>query len=106
MLTTQLGSELMLAREDSRRIRILCATRYQRWAYDFYPQQPDLALEAEIAAAVLGGAVVPFPGSAYADILCKLIGWRNVRSLQGLARRFGWKYIQKVKNAIRLRRFR
>jgi glycosyltransferase involved in cell wall biosynthesis len=106
LLTTQLGCQLLLSREDSPRIRRLCATRYQRWAYDFYPQQPDLAQAAEQAADALGGAVVPFPGSMTARLASAIIGWRAVRRLQSLAGHFGWAHIRRLKQSLRERKLR
>jgi len=59
-LTTQLGCNLLLDRENSAHVRRLCADRYQRWAFDFWPHHPDLTQSAIAAAQELGGSTLPF----------------------------------------------
>ncbi len=100
-LTTDLGCGLLLAREDSTRIRQVCADRYQRWAFDLYPTCAQLAELAELRAQELGGGSVPFPGGILGRSLANLFGWRTVRRLQELAERAGWKKIQRVKRSLR-----
>ncbi len=102
--TTQRGCRLLLHREDSARIRRICANRYQRWAFEFFPQHPDLAAEAERAAADLGGASVEFAAGWVGRIVSRVFGWRNARRLQSLAVRGGWGQIQRVKRWWRTRR--
>lgn len=106
LLTTELGCRLLLGREDSPRIRKLCAVRFQRWLYEFYPEFPDLAASAESAVVSLGGATVPFPGGTFGRSLAGLIGWRKARQLQTLARRWGWLKILGIKAGLRNRRLR
>jgi GT2 family glycosyltransferase len=106
LLTTQLGCNLLLQREDSPRVRRLCADRFQRWLYEFYPEFPDLALQAESAVASLGGSSVAFPGGAAGRGVSMLLGWKNTRCLQQVARRLGWSKILRIKAGIRNRRLR
>ncbi|TWW08757.1 hypothetical protein E3A20_21120, partial [Planctomyces bekefii] len=102
--TTQQGCRLLLLREDSSRIRRLCADRYQRWAFDFFPEHPDLADAAERAATELGGSSVEFTGGWAGRTVSRLIGWRNTRRLQSLAVRAGWGQVRRLKRWWRLRR--
>lgn len=104
LLTTQLGCQLLTEREDSDRIRRLCADRFQRWAFDFYPEYPDLTRQAEQEAHRLGGSDLAFPGGALGRNLAGLLGWKTVRRLQQLAQQCGWKYIRAAKNRRRNRR--
>lgn len=104
MLTTELGCALLLQRENSSRIRRICADRYQRWAFDFFPEQADLSIAAERAARQLGGAQVAFPGGWGGRSLSRLVGWRNVRRLQAIASRLGWNSIQRLKQRWRMRK--
>ena len=106
LLTTQLGCELLLNRENSPRIRKLCAERFQRWAYDFYPEHEDLTAAAEQAAVALGGACVPFPGGSAGRAFATLIGWKNARQLQRFAHRLGWRRVQHLKKRLRERRLK
>jgi GT2 family glycosyltransferase len=102
--TTQQGCRLLLLREDSSRIRRLCANRYQRWAFDFFPEHPDLADAAERAATELGGSSVEFTGGWAGRTVSRMIGWRNTRRLQSLAVRAGWGQVRRLKRWWRLRR--
>ncbi len=102
LLTTELGCSLMLQREDSPRIRAICARRFQRWVYDFFPDFPDLTDRAESAAQQLGGADLDFPGGKFAQKLSKALGWRTVRRLQSWAMRLGWGHVQRIKQNRRL----
>ena len=104
LLTTQLGCDLLLQREDSPRVRRLCADRFQRWAYEFYPEFPDLAMQAESAVASLGGSSVAFPGGVAGRAAAKLLGWKTARRLQQATRRLGWTKVLGLKAALRNRR--
>ena len=46
-LTTDLGTKLLLQREDSQRVRRICADRWQMWLFEFFPAFKDLAASAE-----------------------------------------------------------
>jgi GT2 family glycosyltransferase len=100
-LTTELGCNLLLARESSTRIRRLCADRYQRWAFDLYPTCPDLATQAEARAHQLGGSLLPFPGGVIGRTLAKALGWRSVRQLQRIAGNVGWTHVERLKRKLR-----
>lgn len=104
LLTTELGCELLLQRENSERIRRICADRFQRWAFDFFPEYRDLTERAEEQAAALGGSTQPFPGGRLGQRLAGLIGWKNVRRLQSFASRYGWNAVRACKRRLRERR--
>ncbi len=104
LLTTQLGCELLLLRKDSTEIRKLCGNRFRRWAYDFFPEHPDLANAAEQQALQLGHDDVPFPGGRLAQSLCRMLGWRGVRQLQYWGGRIGLQYLRKRRVAQKLAR--
>jgi GT2 family glycosyltransferase len=101
-LTTELGCELLLKREDSPRIRAICAKRFQRWAFDFFPDFPDLTDRAELAAQQYGGAEICFPGGRTAQLISGAFGWRTVRRLQHWANRLGWGQVQQRKQKRRI----
>jgi hypothetical protein len=106
LLTTKLGCSLLMKCEDSERIRRLCADRFQRWAYEFYPEFPDVAMQAESAVASLGGSRVAFPGGVAGRAVSKLLGWKTARRLQQATRRLGWTKVLGLKAALRNRRLR
>ncbi len=105
LLTTQLGSQLLLDREDSTRIRSICADRYQQWLFCFYPEFPDLARRAEAKIQELGGSSLKLPGGRLLQLLRPIIGWKGVRRLQSLVRRCGWRKVLAHKSRRRLSEF-
>jgi len=102
-LTTLLGTRSLLQREDSPRIRRLCADRFQQWVFRFFPEFPDLVLQAEQQIQDLGGSRLQMQGGRLLRFLLPAIGWRNVRRLQVLAQRLGWQKVQRWKQQRRLR---
>jgi glycosyltransferase involved in cell wall biosynthesis len=88
--TIDLSCTYLLERCASERAREACATHYQRFVYDAYPNAPDLVAIAERRAGELGGSVLR-PGGG--------------RAFQLLARGFGWKFSKRCQVAWhRLRR--
>jgi glycosyltransferase involved in cell wall biosynthesis len=102
LLTTQLGTALLLERENSGRIRRLAADRFQSWLFQFYPQFPDLANMAEERIRELGGSTVRLKGGRLLEILLPVLGWKGVRQLQTFAYRYGWSGILRRKAQNRL----
>jgi len=105
-LTTQLGTDLLLQREDSPRIRKVCADRYQRWLFQFYPEYPDLVSKAEQRIEELGGSDIELQGGAVLQMLRHVLGWKGVRRLQSLTYRHGWRKVLHLKAAWRIRALR
>jgi GT2 family glycosyltransferase len=105
LLTTQLGTDLLLAREDSPRVRKICADRYQQWLFCFYPAFADLADQAQSRILSLGGSSLHLQGGRLLQTLRPLIGWKGVRWLQQIAYRYGWKAILRHKATQRLSKF-
>lgn len=101
--TTQLGTASLLAREDSPRIRRICANRFQMWLFSFYPEYPDLVLAAERQIQTLGGSDLPLHGGWLLKLLRPCLGWKAVRRLQVFARSLGWARIQRWKYMQQLR---
>jgi len=101
-LTTKLGCAALLEREDSLRIRKLCANRWQRWLYVFYPEFMDLAESAEAYIDELGGTDFAIEGGRLLRLLSPLIGWKAVRQIQVFAYRAGWGSVLRWKSRRRL----
>ena len=53
-----------------------CATQYQRFAYDTYPQARDLVVRAERRADELGGSGLRPGGGRAFQLLAKSFGWK------------------------------
>jgi len=101
-LTTEMGTQLLLEREDSPRIRKICADRFQRWLFQFYPEYPDLVSKVEQHIASLGGSELELAGGRLLKLLLPVIGWKNVRQLQSFFYAYGWKPILRKKAKKRL----
>lgn len=101
-LTTECGCRALLAREDSPRIRRICANRWQEWLYKFYPEFPDLAMRAEAEVKRLGGSDVAIGGGRLQKLLVPLVGWKGVRRLQCASRSLGWRKVLQWKEHRRL----
>lgn len=101
--TTESGCRALLAREDSPRIRRICADRWQQWLYRFYPEFPDLASKAQSHIDALGGSALQMPGGRLQQTFLRFVGWRAIRKAQVLAYRFGWGAVLRWKAGRRLR---
>lgn len=101
-LTTESGCRALLERENSARIRRICADRWQGWLYQFFPEYPELARKAEREIAALGGSEVRMQGGRMLRLLLPVLGWKGVRRMQSLARRYGWSAVLRWKHGRRL----
>lgn len=101
-LTTESGCRALLAREDSPRIRQICANRWQEWLFHFYPEYPELATKAQHEIKRLGGSSVRLQGGRILNLLLPVLGWKGVRQLQSLSRRCGWTAVMRRKAENRL----
>jgi glycosyltransferase involved in cell wall biosynthesis len=101
--TTESGCQAMLERENSERIRRICANRWQEWLFKFYPEHPDLAGRTEGEVRRLGGSSVRMSGGGIQALLTPLIGWKGVRRLQSLVYHNGWQHVLRWKAARRLK---
>lgn len=87
LLSLTLGTQTLLAREDSLRTRHACATVFQRFVYDAYPQVPDLVERAETLVRHWGGSDLQPQGGRLFHLLTNHIGWKPTRRLQRLVSR-------------------
>lgn len=72
--------------EDARRA---CATAYQRFAYNTYPEVPNLVKAAEARVAELGGCDLRPEGGKSFRLLAAVTGWKVARRIQ-LAAKGEW----------------
>jgi len=80
-LSTDLGCGHMLNFEDSERTRKVCADSYQLWAYNFYPEYPELTAKAEQKVKELGGSDYKLPSGKKLAMLRKLFGWKSAKQI-------------------------
>lgn len=102
--TTESGCNALLAREDSPRTRKVCADRWQRWQYAFFPEYPDLSSRAGKEISRLGGSALPMEGGLLLHAMLPVIGWKNVRRLQARVHSGAWSSILERKAEKRMGR--
>ncbi len=81
-LSTRLGTERLLARENSPRTRAAAAACWRSLYFAAYPDVPDLRADALRRLQDLGEALGSPPGGSKFRLLSRLLGWRIARRLQ------------------------
>lgn len=79
---TDLSCGYLLQRCASETARRACATQYQRFAYEAYPQVPDLVVRAEKRIRELGGSELRPGGGRAFQLLCRGFGWKFAKRCQ------------------------
>ncbi|MBI9061924.1 MAG: glycosyltransferase family 2 protein [Marinilabiliaceae bacterium] len=82
LLSTDLGCQHLLERENSPIIRLLCANRYQTWAYRIYPHFPDLVNKVEKKIISFGGSTNKIEGGRFFKLMRDLFGWKCAKKVQ------------------------
>ncbi len=84
ILSNKLGVEHLLKFENSLRVRKICANVLQQWAYQAYPQFPDLSTQLEDWIKRLGGSNVPLSGGEMRRALATIVGWKNAKKVHAI----------------------
>lgn len=90
LLSTQLGCSYLLHAEDTKEMRLLCANRYQEWAYRIYPAFPDLIKKIETEIKKLGGSTKKMDGGRVFQVLSSFLGWKIAKRIQLLMYKIGY----------------
>lgn len=90
LLALQLGTSNLLAAETSPRTLTVCAAVFQRYAYEVFAQQPDLADIAAARAAELGGSSEQPLGGPLFQWLSHAVGWRRASRVRQKAYELGY----------------
>ena len=86
----ELETSNLLARENSEATRQVCATVFQRFVYEVYPDAPGLVQAAKAKVQQFGGSQLkPFGGPVFL-ILIKLLGWQRAKQLQKWGYQYGY----------------
>jgi len=81
-LSLTLGTDRLLAAENSARARRVSATILQGLVFDLYPNRPDLVAQLESRVVELGGSTLEPQGGNGFQLVRRLIGWKGARWLQ------------------------
>jgi glycosyltransferase involved in cell wall biosynthesis len=90
-LSLSLGTSNLLARENSPRTRHACATVWQRFIYEVYPDVPELSQQAALKVKELGGSKIKPIGGKMFEFSSHLIGWQKAKELQSLVYKYGYR---------------
>jgi glycosyltransferase involved in cell wall biosynthesis len=77
-----LSCRQLLQRCNSATAAKACATHYQRFAYDAYPQAAELVARAEKRAVELGGSDLRAGGGPAFQMLARTLGWKLSKRAQ------------------------
>ncbi|MGB3204890.1 MAG: glycosyltransferase [Crinalium sp.] len=88
-----LSTENFLAKEDSDRTHHACATAFQRFIYEVYPEVPDLIAQAQAKVQQFGGSSLQFEGGLMFKLLSTLVGWQQAKRLKKIAYTYGYNKI-------------
>ena len=86
--SVRLGTERLLATEDTPRTRAACANAWRNLAFDSYPDAPaELRALAERRVGELGVELGTPAGGRWFTLVSRVLGWKLARRLQSVRRR-------------------
>lgn len=86
----ELGTDNLLARENSERTQQVCATVFQKFIYGVYPDAPDLVQAAKAKVQQFGGSdAKPVGGPAF-QLLAGVLGWQQAKQLKKFIYQYGY----------------
>ena len=89
-LSLSLGTSHLLARENSPRTRQVCATVFQRFIYEVYPDVPELSEKAAAKVKEFGGSKLQPTGGKMFQLLSKFVGWQKAKKIQIIFYKYGY----------------
>lgn len=90
LASANLGCGYLLDKESSDEMKLLCANRYQEWAYRIYPDYPDVIKQIESKIEELGGSNRKMDGGTLFKILRDVLGWKTAKKIQTFAYNIGY----------------
>ena len=86
----ELGTNHLLAVENSDRTHHACATVFQRFAYEVYPDAPNIVKAAKDKVQQFGGSELEPSGGPAFQLLMRLLGWERAKKLQRIGYQYGY----------------
>jgi glycosyltransferase involved in cell wall biosynthesis len=86
-----LGTDRLLAAEDSPRTRDACAFVFRQFYFESYPLVPDLRVRAEARVRALGQELGQPDGGPVFKAMARVVGWRGAKRLQNFSYQHGYK---------------
>ena len=95
-LSTQLGCTYLLAAENSKEMKLICANRYQEWIFRMYPKYPELIKKMEEQIVAWGGSTRKMEGGKFFKFLDNMFGWRKAKKIKSFF--YSWGYSKLVRS--------
>jgi glycosyltransferase involved in cell wall biosynthesis len=102
LLSSELGTQALLAQSDTAASRRACADIFQVLAFDAYLEDAGVARAADHAAANLGGSSIRMGGGVLFRGLERALGWKSAKRIKRLAYRLGYDRVARSKAEWRL----
>lgn len=83
----ELGTNNLLAKENSLKTRKACANLFQRFIYEFYPDNYSLLIKANDKIIDWGGSDTIPDGSSLFKFMKRLVGWKLAKRFQKMKRK-------------------
>ena len=90
ILSTDLGCNYLLAKENNTLTRQLCADRYQEWLFRIYPAHKSLVREVEKKIDELGGSSRQMDGGKVFQFISGLFGWKLAKRMKEFMTKSGY----------------
>jgi hypothetical protein len=97
LLSLELGTAALLARENSPRARRACADVLQEWAHAAYLEDDDVFERLARRVAALGGSALRMRGGLAFRVLERAAGWKVAKRLKRFAHRHGFGHVSRLK---------
>jgi glycosyltransferase involved in cell wall biosynthesis len=91
ILSTDLGCDYLLKRDNSPFMKQLCANRYQEWLYRIFPDAPSLQRGLEEKIKELGGSNRSMDGGTIYKLVTSFLGWKTTKKLQRWLKQRGYR---------------
>jgi glycosyltransferase involved in cell wall biosynthesis len=77
-----MGCNYLLAKDNSKTMKTLCANRFQEWVYTIYPDHNEIVEKFEHQIKVWGGSSIEIEGGKILILLSKLFGWKIAKRIK------------------------
>ena len=81
-LSNFLGCTHLLATENSKALRRLCANRFQGWVFAIYPDYLDIVEKFERQIKIWGGSDIKIQGGNTFVLFSKIVGWKTAKRIK------------------------
>jgi len=71
-----LSTNLLLNKENTKRVKVYSANMYQAYIHTMYPEYTKLCQETQIKIDKLGGSSIKFVSAGKTKLICLLFGWK------------------------------